>query len=561
MRSINNHIPHVRLNTQSKDADDGSNKRFTSSHKSQFGQSGNKANSFRSLLGQSDNQSNASTLSNDSSASSQVGRPFQDSSNENQSTDKFSQLFKVLEQLMELIQKFLSKQNNNTPENNKPVEAAPPAPTENNQPVENQPIETDPEPTTENNQPNNPSTLDLSSSQKENFLKIFNAEQGAGVRVLDEDGNGEVSAGDTAILSTGDASSVSQEFRTLSDKDVAAVNSTGVGPIEKSTPPVTEKTPPQNNQRLELTTDQKQAIYERFDIEPSFGSAIILDSNNDNQLSVGDTLEYFQGDDPLPGALPTTHILTTEDIAALNGEVNTNSEAQKSLDENRKKWDNTEDYSYTLQRSCECLDDATRPVDISVKNGELDSAKFSNPNAPSSQPPEYNQLTADDLFNKIQEAIDNGTEVDITYDKISGMPTRIRIDPEAIDRDGGEDITVSNLQIDKPTEHSSPAVSGGGVVVGGSDFGGEAIPNNRIVDINGQNYSVGFLKDQVQNYADSPDSFYNQPDGRSYLAVVGDYDWGVAPTSAAGSFFESYISTTFPDGEPNQAEPTQPNPT
>lgn len=72
--------------------------------------------------------------------------------------------------------------------------------------------------------PQNDQLLDLSSSQKENLLSLFDAKPDAGIRVVDKDGSGTISVGDTAVFSVGDASSVSQQFKTLSADDVAKVN-------------------------------------------------------------------------------------------------------------------------------------------------------------------------------------------------------------------------------------------------------------------------------------------------------------------------------------------------
>ncbi|HHL19517.1 MAG TPA: calcium-binding protein [Thiothrix sp.] len=96
---------------------------------------------------------------------------------------------------------------------------------------------------------NNDTLLPLSAAQRESLLDVFGvsgATGDAGLRVVDEDNSGNISTGDTAILATGDASSVSQQFKTLSAEDVAAINGTN-----------TEVLSPQ---QVNLTAAQQQAV-------------------------------------------------------------------------------------------------------------------------------------------------------------------------------------------------------------------------------------------------------------------------------------------------------------
>ena len=51
------------------------------------------------------------------------------------------------------------------------------------------------------------------------------------------------------------------------------------------------------------------------------------------------------------------------------------------------------------------------------------------------------------------KAINNGRQVEVTYDSKTGMPTRIVIDRDQMPADGGQTMTAGNLQnIDKPSE-------------------------------------------------------------------------------------------------------------
>ncbi|MCK5813239.1 MAG: hypothetical protein KAH03_03230 [Cocleimonas sp.] len=73
--------------------------------------------------------------------------------------------------------------------------------------------------------PNN--QIALSDAEQEGVLGVFGssgAMGNAGVRVIDNDGDGQISTGDTAILATGNANSVSQQFKDLSDDDITSIN-------------------------------------------------------------------------------------------------------------------------------------------------------------------------------------------------------------------------------------------------------------------------------------------------------------------------------------------------
>lgn len=96
---------------------------------------------------------------------------------------------------------------------------------------------------------NNDALLPLSATQRESLLGVFGADGAtgdAGLRVVDEDNSGNISTGDTAVLATGDASSVSQQFKTLSAEDVKTINGTN-----------TEAPSPQ---QVNLTAAQQQAV-------------------------------------------------------------------------------------------------------------------------------------------------------------------------------------------------------------------------------------------------------------------------------------------------------------
>lgn len=82
----------------------------------------------------------------------------------------------------------------------------------------------------------------------------------------------------------------------------------------------------------------------------------------------------------------------------------------------------------------------------------------------------------------------------------------------------------------------------------GQSITGEVIPNDRVVTLNGRNYSVGFLKQQADSYANS--SFTLPPSGGSEAAVNVRTPWGVGSSGSQAREFEAYIRDTFPNGDP-----------
>lgn len=97
----------------------------------------------------------------------------------------------------------------------------------------------------------------------------------------------------------------------------------------------------------------------------------------------------------------------------------------------------------------------------------------------------------------------------------------------------------------------SGIVSGGNVTVGGSQRSGELIPDDRVVTIEGRNYSVGFMKQQVNDYANSP--YAEFPEGVAVGQVTKETAWGGSSLAYYANQFESYISDTFPNGDPGVA--------
>ncbi len=297
--------------------------------------------------------------------------------------------------------------------------------------------------------------LKLDNKQKEQALALFDTPVSRSITyfvdIFDSNGDGKVSKGDTAILKSSPSvypmvlgyhnPEIELERISLTEAQAAQIN--GEEPVPQ----------------LKLTDAENKAISNYFNHTPPKGTAdgltirftgVALDQDGNGKLSVGDTVKLH-----LTGGIAgldeiRDHILTEKDLDAIqNGTALI--DAQKELNANQQKWEKNDiqDYSYQFQRSCFCPQDITRPVDITVKDGIVADAHFSDLK---NTPPEQNQQSINGLFAIIQEAIDKGHQIEVQYDEKTGMPTEIVIDRDQMPMDGGQTITASHLHINIPEE-------------------------------------------------------------------------------------------------------------
>lgn len=91
-------------------------------------------------------------------------------------------------------------------------------------------------------------------------------------------------------------------------------------------------------------------------------------------------------------------------------------------------------YSYTIQRSCECVAETSGPVRVVVRNGIVESRQYVSSGA--SVAAQYAPIfpAVEGLFSIIDDAIKNGTKPLTTrYDPTLGYPTRIALGDPAVD--------------------------------------------------------------------------------------------------------------------------------
>ncbi len=107
-------------------------------------------------------------------------------------------------------------------------------------------------------------------------------------------------------------------------------------------------------------------------------------------------------------------------------------DVQGELDVNRALWDAAavHDYSMTFQRLCLfCPTEFLIPVRITVRGDTIHEVTDLDTGEPVEEPAEGVFLTIDEVFDVIQDAVDqNAAEIDVRYNSTFGYPTDVAID-------------------------------------------------------------------------------------------------------------------------------------
>ena len=91
-------------------------------------------------------------------------------------------------------------------------------------------------------------------------------------------------------------------------------------------------------------------------------------------------------------------------------------------------------YSYTIQRSCECVAESSGPVIVSARNGSVDSRVYAGTGVTVAAQYATTFPAVEGLFSIIESAIANGTKpMSVEYHPTLGYPTRIALGDPAVD--------------------------------------------------------------------------------------------------------------------------------
>lgn len=153
-------------------------------------------------------------------------------------------------------------------------------------------------------------------------------------------------------------------------------------------------------------------------------------------LSICAAPSVIAGDKPMP---PTKPIVK-----------NPLAEAARQLNAAQAKWQKKrpQHYAYTLQRSCFCIEEYRKPIEIRVFGNKVQQATLQPEGTPLSAERKSEAMTVEDLFRMIREAIANkSASVTVKYDAIYGFPTSISIDRSLMIADEEIYLSASNFKI------------------------------------------------------------------------------------------------------------------
>lgn len=108
---------------------------------------------------------------------------------------------------------------------------------------------------------------------------------------------------------------------------------------------------------------------------------------------------------------------------------------ERQLQAARLKWERARPaaYTITIDRSCECTQEMSGPVVVSVRDGVVESRTYVASSV--AVTPSYSGLfpSIDGLFERIDDARRRrAASVDVTYDHAFGFPTAISIDYDRV---------------------------------------------------------------------------------------------------------------------------------
>ena len=102
-------------------------------------------------------------------------------------------------------------------------------------------------------------------------------------------------------------------------------------------------------------------------------------------------------------------------------------------------------YTYTTAQQCFCPQDYVAPVAVDVRDGVVQGVAFADGRA-GDVPDPQRFGTVDDLFAKLQDAIDRGAvSITVEYERQLGYPTTAFIDYDALIADEEQGFAVSEL--------------------------------------------------------------------------------------------------------------------
>ena len=131
--------------------------------------------------------------------------------------------------------------------------------------------------------------------------------------------------------------------------------------------------------------------------------------------------------DPIHLAIDDEQSISTRNLKPLVDYT----DLQAELDAATQRWDDLGwlDYAYRFNWSCFCIEDYVAPMNIAVARGEVKSVRRVEDNQPVSQEWFNDFVTVEELFVRLQVAIDEGAaSINAEFDPTTGLPIQVFID-------------------------------------------------------------------------------------------------------------------------------------
>ncbi len=107
----------------------------------------------------------------------------------------------------------------------------------------------------------------------------------------------------------------------------------------------------------------------------------------------------------------------------------------------------TGSYQFQWRQSCECTQDTTAPMLVTVTNGAISSAIYIETELPVPAAIRANLDTIEGVFDRIQDAIDdNAHMIYVEYDSELGFPKSVAIDYSEQIADEELSLVISNVE-------------------------------------------------------------------------------------------------------------------
>jgi hypothetical protein len=207
-----------------------------------------------------------------------------------------------------------------------------------------------------------------------------------------------------------------------------------------------------NGQVTKMTTRSGEEVtvddtYYSLSIEDIFDKIQSAITDNYDQLEVTYDDEYGF---PTFAFIDESLMIADEEYTLIIDYLAPLSDWQSDLDDAKSAWQSQslDTYNYTYQRSCECLDEYTRPKLVEVVNGTIVAIDGSPVESIQRASVTTDIPTLDGLLEVIQDAINqNAFQINVEYDPTYAYPISIFIDYDEMMADD-EVILTAKLEID-----------------------------------------------------------------------------------------------------------------